>query len=230
MFTALKRFALVVAVTLLPAAASLASTVGALGAADVSWQGISAYDQAGNFYDWQDHVTFDGDSHVQVASGVSAPNGISSTPTITRVFTITNTSLDVFIDWLADIQLSTFASASGDADVLGDFYYDSNTYITAGSLTAFASVNGTYRCSVLDPGSANYDCGGYSAFFTDPMSGSENGTLNPGESVTYTLTAQSFATQRFVAPVPLPPAAALLAWGVIGLGVARRPRSPAQCA
>jgi hypothetical protein len=199
-----------------------AATVSASGSAEVFFQGTSAYDDAGNTYDWQDYASIAGQNFISASSSVSAPNGISSTPTITRNYTITNTSVNIFIDWLADFQLNTFASANSGPGARGDYYYDSNTFLTAGGISSFASVNGTYRCSVLDGNDPGFDCFGYSAFFNDPQSGSSFGTLAPGESVSFELSAQSFATQRFVAAVPLPASGLLMGLGLLVLFITRR--------
>ena len=202
-----------------------AATVSASGSAQVFFQGTTAYDLDGNYYDWQEFVSFTGDNAVSASSGVTAPNAVSSTPTISKTYTVTNTSQSVIIDWLADIQLFTFASAQQAPDQLGEYYYDSNTYVTAGGFSAFASVNGTYVCSVLNAANPAYDCFGYMANFSDPQFNSAFGTLNPGETISFELTAQSFATQRFVAVVPLPATAMLLGLGLLGLAVGRHGRS-----
>jgi PEP-CTERM motif len=220
----LTKSAALFVITATLAGPSFGSTVNANGSGDVNFQGGNAYDSAGNFYNAYDYLTFSGNSHIQASSTVSAPNAVASTPTITQTYTITNNSVDVFIDWLADFQLLTLANGSGGQGARGEYYYDSNTYITVGGYGSFASVNGTYNCTVLNPNDPAYDCDGYSSFFIDPIFGSDFGTLNPGDSISFTLTAQSFATQRFVAAVPLPATYLLLAIGLLGLVGARHLR------
>jgi hypothetical protein len=201
----------------LGAAPAAAATVGASGSASVGFSAGSAYDILGNPYIPEDWLAFMGENEISTASGVSLPNTTASTPTFTRTYTVTNTSVDIFIDWIADIMINTFANGFIQPEAAGDFYFDSNTFLTAGSISSFSSVNATYACAEPDPLDPGFDCFGVSAFNADSQFASESGTLNPGESVTFTLTAQSFATQRYTAPaaVPLPASGVLLGLGLL---------------
>jgi hypothetical protein len=200
-----------------------ATSVGAGGSVSVFWNLDFATDIDGNYVDGTDAVTFAGLSSLTTTSRVTTENGISS-ETKTSVFSFTNTSTDIYINWSAGLEAITSASAFSSSTALGDYYFDSNTFVSVGNISSFSSTNGGLTCSNNNPSSPNFNCYGYSQGFGDTSYDYVYGILNPGETFSFELSVQSFATTRFAATsaVPLPASGLLLGFGVLALGVMRK--------
>ncbi len=194
-----------------------AATVGASGSAAVGWSLTGAYDIDGNPVDGTDAVTFTGTSSLNLSANASGSVTRVDSRSAEVFYTVTNTSLDIFIDWFADLQTFSSGGASRPPGLAGDVYYDANAFFTVGDATSFASVTGNYTCTAAL-------CDGYGVGQTQSGTGSGFGRLAPGEFVTFTLTGQVFATQRItnVTAIPLPSSGILLAAGLLAFMTSRR--------
>jgi hypothetical protein len=218
-----KTFAVTSALLGVMAGTASATSVGAGGSVSVFWNLDFATDIDGNYVDGTDAVTFAGLSSLTTTSRVTTENGIAS-DTQTTVFSFTNTSTDIYINWSAGLEAFTSASAYSSSTQFGDYYFDSNSFVSVGNISSFSSTNGGLTCSNNNPNSPNFNCFGYAQGFGDSSSDYVYGILNPGETFSFDLSVQSFATTRFTAAsaVPLPASGALLGFAVLVLGVARK--------
>jgi hypothetical protein len=213
------------ALLFLVAGTASATSVGASGSVSIFWNLDNATDIDGNTVDGTGAVTFSGLSSLSTSSHVTTENGISSS-TNSSVYSFSNVSTDIYIYWSASVEALTNASAFSSSTLLGDYYFDSNSFVSVGNISSFSSTNGSGTCSNNNPNSPNFNCFGYSQGFGDGAQDYVFGVLNPGESFSFDLSVQSFATTRFtpVSAVPLPASGALLGFGVLALGMMRKRR------
>jgi hypothetical protein len=208
---------------ILMAGTALATTVGANGSVSVFWTLDYATDVNGNLVDGTGAVTFTGPNTLSTSSVVTTENGIAS-DTKNAVYSFVNTSSDIIIYWNAALEALTNAGASSTSSALGNYYFDSNTFVSVGGISAFSSTNGSATCSNNNPNSSGFDCFGYSQGFQDNVYDYVSGILNPGETFSFELAVQSFATTRFTptSPVPLPASGILLGCAMLLLGASSK--------
>jgi hypothetical protein len=213
------------ALLFLVAGTASATSVGASGSVSIFWNLDNATDIDGNPVDGTGAVNFSGLSTLSTSSYVNVENGISSS-TNSSVYSFSNTSTDVYIYWSAVLEALTNASAHSSSNALGNYYFDSNSFVSVGNISSFSSTNGSATCSHNNPNAGNFDCFGYSQGFADGAQDYVYGILNPGESFSFDLSVQSFATTRFapISAVPLPASGALLGFGMLMLGAVRKRR------
>jgi hypothetical protein len=164
-----KTFAVTSALLGVMAGPASATSVGAGGSVSVFWNLDFATDIDGNYVDGTDAVTFAGLSSLTTTSRVTTENGIAS-DTQTTVFSFTNTSTDIYINWSAGLEAFTSASAYSSSTQFGDYYFDSNSFVTVGNASSFSSTNGGLTCSNNNPNSPNFNCFGYAQGFGDSSS------------------------------------------------------------
>lgn len=232
MKTAILSLTLAAAALFMPISQIAAATVGASGSVSVEWNVDGATDLNGENVDWSDaDYSITGANSLSTSSGVSGPPGVSSSSN-SVFYLITNISVDKILSWSAYFNAFASAGASGANNVLGESYYDGNSFVTVGSISSFAAVTGSPQCTVLNPNSPNFDCFDFSEGNSNGESGFDFGSLAPGETRSFELSVQSFAAQRFTpsAPVPLPASglALALALCLLGLGLARNQRIAAK--